>query len=76
MQPTGEKHVQVRRRVIVTMILLPLFMGFGAFMNVLNDPRSQAIRSLDIVRLIAVGACWGVAAAGIAMLIGSKFRKN
>nr|MDQ2900075.1 hypothetical protein [Acidobacteriota bacterium] len=36
----------------------------------------QDIRSLDVVRLIAIGACWGVAVAGLALLIGSKFRKG
>lgn len=71
MQPTGERTIQIKRRVIVGLIVLPLFMGFAAFMNMLGDPRSQNIRSLDMVRLIAVGACWGVAVAGLAMLIGS-----
>jgi hypothetical protein len=50
--------------------------GFAAFMNILENPRFQDIRSLDVVRLIAIGACWGVAVAGLAMLIGSKFRKS
>jgi hypothetical protein len=78
MQPTVEKTITVivKRRVVVTQIILPLFLGFIPFMNVLGDPRSQNIRSLDIVRLIAVGACWGVAFAGLAMLIRSKVRKD
>jgi hypothetical protein len=76
MQPTGESTIQVRRRVIVVLILLPLFTGFAAFMNIVGDPRFQDIRSLDVVRLIAIGACWGVAVGGLALLIGSKFRKG
>jgi hypothetical protein len=76
MQPGGEKNIQVKRRMMVVLVLLPLFMGFAAFMNILGDPRFQAIRNLDVVRLIAVGACWGAAAAGLAMLIGSKFQRN
>jgi hypothetical protein len=76
MQPTSERTIQIKRRVIVGQIALPLIFGFVAFMNVLGDPRSQGIRSLDMVRLIAVGACWGVAVAGLAMLIGSRSRKS
>ena len=76
MQPTGESTIQIRRKIIVGLIVLPLFSGFAAFMNILGNPRFQDIRSLDVVRLIAIGACWGVAVAGLAMLIGSKFRKS
>ena len=76
MQPSGERSIQIKRRIIVVQIVVPLFMGFAAFMNVLGDPRSQGIRSLDMVRLIAIGACWGVAVAGLAMLIRTRFRKS
>jgi hypothetical protein len=76
MQPTGERTIQVKRRVIIGLIVLPLFFGFFAFMNVLGDPRSQGIRSLDMTRLIAVGACWGIAFVGLVFLIRSKFRKT
>jgi len=76
METSGDSTVQVKRRIVIALIILPLFLGFAAFMNVLKDPRSQDIRSLDLVRLIAVGACWGVAAVGLALLIGSKFRKG
>ena len=58
MQPTGESTIQIRRRVIVVLILLPLFTGFAAFTNIARDPRFRDIRSLDVVRLIAIGACW------------------
>jgi hypothetical protein len=76
MQPTRESTIQVKRRVIIGLVVLPLFMGFAAFVNLLGDPRSRGIRSLDMVRLIAIGACRGVAAAGLAMLIRAKFRKS
>ena len=76
MPPTGDSTIQIKRRIIVGLILLPLFSGFAAFINILGDPRFQEIRGLDVVRLIAIGACWGVAVAGIALLIGSKFRKG
>ena len=58
------------------MIVVPLVPAFAAFMNILGDSRFQNIRSLDVVRLIAIGACLGVAFAGFALLIRSKFRKG
>jgi hypothetical protein len=61
---------------MVVLVLLPLFVGFAVFTNIQGDPRFQAIRNLDVVRLIAIGACWGVAAAGLAMLIGSKLQRT
>ena len=76
METPGDSTIQVRRRIIVVLIILPLFLGFAAFMNILGGPRFQNIRSLDVVRLIAIGACWGVAVAGLALLMGSKFRKG
>ncbi len=74
METNGDSAIQVPRRVIVGLILLPLFFGSAAFMNIMSDPRFQDIRNLDVVRLIAIGACWGVAAAGLALLLRSKFR--
>src|ERR1017187_3376229 len=76
MQPTGESTIQVKRRIIVVLIVLPLFSGFAAFINILGSPQFQDIRSLDGVRLIAIGACCGVAVAGLALLIGARVRKG
>jgi hypothetical protein len=78
MESTGESTIQInlKRRILVGQIVLPLFMGLLVFWNVTGDPRFQNIRNLDVVRLIAIGACWGVAAAGLAMLIRSKFPKT
>jgi hypothetical protein len=76
MQTTGDGTIQVKRKVVIGLTVLPLFFGFAALMNVLKDPHTQTIRSLDMVRLIAVGACWGVAVVGLALLIASKLRKS
>lgn len=76
METRGDSTIQVRRRIIVVLIILPLFLGFAALMNILREPRFQNIRSLDVVRLIPIGACWGVAVAGLALPMGSKFRKG
>jgi hypothetical protein len=76
MQPTGDRTIQVKRRIIVILIVLPLFSSIAPFTNILGSPQFQDIRSLDVVRLIAIGACWGVAIAGLALLIGARFRKG
>ena len=76
MQPTADGTIQVRRRIIVGLIFLPSLFGSAAYMNILGDPRFHDISSLDVVRLITIGACWGVAVTGFALLIGSKFRKG
>jgi hypothetical protein len=71
-----ESTIQIKRRIIVSLILLPLFSGFAAFINIVGSPRFHEIRGVDVVRLIAIGACWGVAAVGLGLLIGSKIRKG
>ena len=68
--------IQIGRRIVVVLVILPLFTGFGAFMNILGDPQFQDIRRLNVVRLIAIGACWGASVVGLALLIGSKFCKG
>ena len=54
------------------MIFLPLFMGLPLLWNAIGDARFQNIRSLDMVRLMAMGACIGVAFSGLGLLIRSK----
>jgi uncharacterized membrane protein YphA (DoxX/SURF4 family) len=76
MPPNGERTIQVKRRVIISLVILPLLSGSVAFLNMLGSPQFREIRNVDVVRLIAIGACWGTAAVGLAMLIGSKFRKS
>jgi len=69
-----EGSIQIKRRLIFVAIFLPMFMGLAAFMNIVGEPRFQNIRNVDVVRLIAVGMCWGVAVFGLVVLIRSKFR--
>ena len=73
---TWRQHYPSQTPNYCRLIILQLFLGFAAFMNILREPRFQNINSLDVVRPIAIGACWGVAVAGLALLMGSKFRKG
>jgi hypothetical protein len=78
MQSTGQSTKRSRRGLIFGSILMPLAFGVLAFLRVLGDPHSQAIRSIDMVRLTGVGFCWGIAFAGLLWLIVivPKFRKS
>jgi hypothetical protein len=52
-------------------VVVPLFIGFmglASFANVASSPGFAAIRSIDIVRLLASGMCFGAAIASIAIL--------
>ena len=76
MQPTGKSTIQVPKRIIFSFIFLPLFVGFVMFTNMLGNPRFQDIRGIDVMRLILIGWCGGMAFAGFMMLIKSKLRKG
>jgi hypothetical protein len=41
--------------------LIPLILGLFPLMNSLSNPRVQALHVPDILRLIAVGMCFGAA---------------
>ena len=49
MPATGESTIQIKRRILVGLIILPLFLGFVAFLNILGNPQFQDIRSIDVV---------------------------
>ena len=59
-------------------ILLPVFlilMGTIAFSNAASKPSFDAIRAIDVVRLLGVGMCFGAAIVTLAMVFrgpGSK----
>ena len=46
-----------------------LLFGVFALFNSLNNPRIQGLHGSDVVRLIAVGLCFGV---GFGLLVGGR----
>ena len=49
------------------------FMGFGALMNAMSSPSFAAIRTVDVVRLLASGMCFGAALTALAIFfVGSR----
>lgn len=43
--------------------VFPAILGLPPLLNSLGNPRVQALRGPDVLRLIAVGMCFGVALA-------------
>ena len=58
-----------RRKFAPTLFvsLFVAFMGFAASSNMASNPRFATFRSIDVVRLIAGGMCFGVALVGLVM---------
>ena len=55
------------RRPKVFVPLFIAFMGFAALMKAASSPGFAAIRSVDVVRLVASGMCFGAALAALAI---------
>ena len=61
------------RRKVAPKILVPLFiasMGLVAFSNVASSSRFATFQSIDVVRLIASGMCFGAALAALLIFFG------
>lgn len=56
------------RRTPAPKVFVPLFiatMGFVAFANIAGSPRFASFHTIDVVRLIASGMCFGAALAAL-----------
>jgi hypothetical protein len=75
MRQSGDSTIQVPRAMIFALLfalLFALFPGFAAVVNNIGDPRLQAVRSVDVVRLTAIGWCAGIFFSGLLLVISSK----
>ena len=71
MRQSGDSTVQVPRAMIFG-LMFALLPGFAAVVNIIGDPRLHGVRSVDVVRLIAIGWCAGIFFSGLLLLISSK----
>ena len=69
MRQSGDRTIQVPGAMIFG-LMFALLPGFAAVVNMIGDPRLQGVRSVDIVRLIAIGWCAGIFFSGL--LISSR----
>ena len=54
-----------RNRPPVAMFIILLFIALLNFHGVTQSPRFESYRTLDVVRLVLAGACFGVALIGL-----------
>lgn len=53
-----------RYRHIATGVILPLFFAAGGFFDLTQRPGFAAFRRVDILQLLVVGTCFGIALTG------------
>ncbi len=61
-----------RRLPQVVALLCPLVPGLAALNGVMQSPQFESYRTLDVIRLTASGACFGVSMVGLMMLLLRK----
>lgn len=71
MRQSGDNTIKVPRAMIFG-LMFAVVPGFAVVVNIIGDPRLQGIRSVDIVRLVAIGWCAGIFFSGALLLISSK----
>lgn len=50
----------------------PFFIGLIGFFSLTQRPRFAAIHTVDVLQLLASGACFGIAFAGIVVTLRSR----
>jgi hypothetical protein len=75
MRQSGDSTIQVPRAMIFG-LMAALFPGFAALVNIIGDPRLHGARSVDVVRIMAIGWCAGIFFSGLLLLISSKVRRG
>ena len=71
MKQSGVSTIQVPRGMIFGLMFAAV-PGIAAVVNTIGDPRLHGVRSLVVVRLMAIGWCAGIFFSGLLLLISSK----
>jgi hypothetical protein len=58
-----------RRRPPVVVWIIPLFIGLLGLYRVIQSPHFESYRTVDVIQLLASGACFGVALAGVMVML-------
>jgi hypothetical protein len=70
--PLIEELSMPNRRKVAPGIFIPvflMFMGIVALSNAASKPSFDAFRAIDVVRLVAVGMCFGAALVTLIMFL-------
>jgi hypothetical protein len=54
-----------RGRMISLSVLVPLIIGLTGLFSAMERPRFQSFHAVDVLQLVASGACFGVALAAL-----------
>jgi hypothetical protein len=57
------------RKSLISALLLPLIIGLAGMVHLLDEPSSQAIRTVAVVQLTGSGFCFGIAFAALIAMI-------
>jgi hypothetical protein len=68
MADTTRPDAAATRKAGIFISLFLLCMGFAPVVNFASSPAFATIRSVDVVRLMASGGCFGAALATLAMV--------
>jgi hypothetical protein len=60
------------RKALISAVLLPLIVGLAGMVHLLDEPGSQAIRTVAVVQLTGSGFCFGIAFAALVAMIRLK----
>jgi hypothetical protein len=63
------------RRNVAPRVFVPVFiafMGLAAFTNAASSPRFANFQTIDVVRLMASGMCFGAALASLLIFFGGS----
>ena len=60
-----------RGGILIGGVFAPVVVGFAGYMNLMSRPRFAAFHSVDVLQLLAIGACFGIALAALIIIIRS-----
>jgi hypothetical protein len=58
-----------RKRRPVAVFIIPLLVALLGFYRVTESPQFESYRTVDVVRLVASGACFGAALTGLIVML-------
>jgi hypothetical protein len=62
---------------LIVPVFVPILIGSIGLSMLAHNPRFEMYRSVDVLQLLASGACFGVALSGMAaMILGRRVRSR
>jgi hypothetical protein len=58
-----------RGGIFIAGVFMPLIIGLAGYMNLMSKPRFVEFHTVDVLQLLATGACFGIALAVVVAII-------